>query len=123
MSDASSTASAHWSCVAGAVPSGQTLGAPPSHVVSHMPGVDGGGGDGAGGGGDGWGGGGDGGGSAGGAEGGGDDGGGDGPSRGSPAQRWFSTATGASRASNTLFSMLVALTNSYNLFAASSSGV
>ena len=76
MSDASSTASAHWSCVAGAVPSGQTLGAPPSHVVSHMPGVDGGGGDGAGGGGDGWGGGGDGGGSAGGGGAGGGDGGG-----------------------------------------------
>ena len=76
MLDASSTASAHWSSVAGAVPSGQTLGAPPSHVVSHMPGVDGGGGDGAGGGGDGWGGGGDGGGSAGGGGAGGGDGGG-----------------------------------------------
>ena len=84
----------------------------------------GGGGEGGGGdGGGGVGGGGDGGGGAGGAEGGGDDGGGDGPSRGSSAQRWFSTATGASRASNSLFSMLVSLTDSYNFFAASSSGV
>ena len=77
MFEASWTASAHWSCVAGAVPSGQTLGAPP-HVVSHMPGVDGGGGDGAGGGGDGWGGGGGGGSAGGGGAGGGDGGGGTG---------------------------------------------
>ena len=88
----------------------------PSHDCEHhIGGGAGGGGDGGGGigGGDG------------GGEGGGDgrgDGGGDGPSRGSRARRKLSTATGASRASNSSFSMLAAPTDSYNPFAAASVG-